>query len=429
MVAPLRIGIAGLGTVGSSVASILRDHADIYEARAGRPLKLQAVSVRDPKKKRSVNIATLKLVNDPLELAKSSEIDVVVELIGGAEGIAKELVETALTHGKSVVTANKALVAHHGVALAELAEAHGVVLAFEAAVAGGIPVIKTLRDGLAANQCTRIEGILNGTCNYILTEMWHGKRSFNEVLKEAQDKGYAEADPSFDVDGIDTAHKLAILASLAFGVRPHIEAVEAEGIRDITLTDMEYAEQLGYRIKLLGVASVSADGVDQRVCPCMVPLSVPLANVHGVLNAVSLQGNVAGELFLEGAGAGGGPTASSVMADIIDIARGVMYKPFSIPVADLKDMTLPKKSAETAYYVRLTVNDRAGVLADVTRIFHGHGISVCSMFQPSHAPGSDVQVIFTTHPTAESSMQAAAAAIAVLPTVLNPPHLIRMLPL
>jgi homoserine dehydrogenase len=427
MTAPLRIGIAGLGTVGSSVVHILRDHTVLLEARSGRALTLHAASVRDIKKKRSIDMSTMKLVDDPLMLATSSEIDVVVELIGGADGIAKQLVETALKHGKSVVTANKALIAHHGVALAELAEAHGVVLAFEAAVAGGIPVIKTLRDGLAANQFTRIEGILNGTCNYILTEMWNDKRGFDDVLKEAQAKGYAEADPSFDVDGIDAAHKLAILASLAFGMRPNIAAVQAEGIRAITLTDMEFAEQLGYRIKLLGVANVAADGVEQRVYPCMVPISAPLANVHGVLNAVALQGDFVGELFLEGAGAGGKPTASSVVADLVDVARGVAYKPFSIPVAALTQKTAPKNSAEIAYYVRLTVKDRAGVLADVTRIFHEHDISVCSMVQPSHKAGSDVQVILTTHPTAESAMQAAAKAIAALPTVLTSPHLIRML--
>lgn len=429
MTAPLRIGIAGLGTVGSSVATILREHANMLEARAGRMIALQAASVRDPKKKRDMDMASVKLVADPLDLATSNDIDVVVELIGGADGIAKQLVETALTHGKSVVTANKALIAHHGVALAELAEKHGVVLAFEAAVAGGIPVIKTLRDGLAANRITRVEGILNGTCNYILTEMWNGKRGFDEVLKEAQDKGYAEADPTFDVDGIDAAHKLAILSSLAFGVRPTISAVQTEGIRAITLTDMEYAEQLGYRIKLLGVASIAADGVDQRVYPCMVPIAAPLANVHGVLNAVALQGDFVGELFLEGAGAGGRPTASSVVADLVDVARGVAYKPFSIPVKALENKPAPKESAASAYYVRLTVTDQAGVLADVTKIFHANQISVCSMFQPSHKPGTDVQVILTTHPTSETSMQSATAAIAALPTVKTPPHLIRMLAL
>lgn len=429
MTAPLRIGIAGLGTVGSATAAILLSQADMLAARAGRKLTLVAASVRDTKKKRNFDTSGIKMVADPLELATSSSIDVVIELIGGAEGIAKELVETALTHGKSVITANKALIAHHGVVLAELAEAHGVLLAFEAAVAGGIPVIKTLRDGLSANKITRIEGILNGTCNYIFTEMQTGKRAFDEVLKEAQAKGYAEADPSFDIDGTDTAHKLAILASLAFGIRPNIGAVQAEGIREITLTDMEYAAELGYRIKLLGVASASAEGVEQRVYPCMVPTSEPLANVHGVLNAVSLSGDVVGELFLEGAGAGGEPTASSVVADLVDVARGVAYKPFSVPVASLKDGKPPAKSTETAYYVRLTVSDRAGVLADVTRIFHGQGISVCSMVQPSHAPGSDVQVILTTHPTSETAMVDAAAAIAALPTVISPPHLIRMLPL
>lgn len=427
MTAALRIGIAGLGTVGAAVVDCLQTHREVLEARAGRPLSIQAVSVRDVKKNRGIDATRYELKTDALELATSSSIDVVVELIGGADGIAKELVETALTHGKSVVTANKALIAHHGVALAELAEAHGVVLAFEAAVAGGIPVIKTLRDGLAANKFTRVQGILNGTCNYILTEMWNGKRSFDDVLKEAQAKGYAEAEPSFDVDGIDTAHKLAILSSLAFGMRPAISSVETEGIRDVTLQDLNHARDLGYCIKLLGSAAIGADGVEQRVYPCMVPLSSPLANVHGVLNAVAIDGDYCGNIFLEGAGAGGKPTASSVVADIVDVARGVAYKPFSVPVAKLADKAIATEAAETGYYVRMSVSDEPGVLADVTRIFHGHGISVFSLVQPAHKHGEEVQVILTTHPTSSQAIRAASVCIGALPTVLSQPYLIRML--
>lgn len=426
MNAPLRIAIAGLGTVGSATASILHEHQAMLQARCGRALELVAVSMRDQAKARTVDLSGVKVVADALQLATSSEIDVVVELIGGAEGIAREVVATALSHGKSVVTANKALIAHHGVELAELAEKHGVLLAFEAAVAGGIPVIKTLRDGLAANQFTRIEGILNGTCNFILSEMWQGKRAFDDVLKEAQARGYAEAEPSFDVDGIDAAHKLAILSSLAFGIRPNIGAVRAEGIRNITLRDMEFADQLGYRIRLLGVATQEAGMVDMRVYPCMIPMAAPMANVHGVLNAVALHGDAVGTLVLEGAGAGGKPTASSVVADLMDIARGVTYKPFSVPVATLAEAANVLASAPTGYYMRIAVSDEPGVLADVTRIFHGFDISVHSMVQTPHTGGSEVPVIFTTHPTSESAIAAAVADIAALPTVFSAPHLIRM---
>jgi homoserine dehydrogenase len=424
---PLRIGIAGLGTVGSGTLSILQRHVDLLAARTGRPVVISAISARDRNKDRGVDISALRWVPDPVALAHDPEIDVVVELIGGAEGIARKLVEAALQAGKSVVTANKALIANHGIALATLAEKSGSVLAFEAAVAGGIPIIKALRDGLAANRFRRIIGILNGTCNYILTSMWESKRSFDVVLKEAQDKGYAEAEPSFDVDGIDTAHKLAILTSLAYGCAPAIDKVYVEGIRGITLRDMEFAAELGYSIKLLGIASQTDKGIEQRVHPCMVLTDSPLGTVHGVFNAVLAEGDSVGTVLFEGRGAGAGPTASSVVADIIDIARGVAYKPFTLPVAALQSLPFSgMENLQCSYYLRLSVIDRPGVLAEVTSIFKTEQISLRSFLQHSHKPGEPVNLVLTTHATQESSMLRAIAAISRLESVKEQPYMIRI---
>ncbi len=360
-------------------------------------------------------------------MASDPTIDVVVELIGGAEGMARELVETSLLAGKSVVTANKALIAHHGLHLASMAEKTGAMLAFEAAVAGGIPIIKALRDGLAANRFRRIVGILNGTCNYILTSMWETKRSFDDVLKEAQSLGYAEAEPSFDVDGIDTAHKLAILTSLAYGSAPAIGNVYVEGIRRITLRDMEFADELGYAIKLLGITAQTEHGIEQRVHPCMVAKDSPLGTVHGVYNAILAEGDAVGTVFFEGRGAGAGPTASSVVADIMDIARGVTYKPFTLPVAALHSLPFAgMEHLRCSYYLRLSVTDRPGVLAEVTSIFKTEKISLRSFLQHSHKPGETVQLVLTTHETHESSMMKAVAAIAKLDSMKEQPYMIRI---
>ncbi|NBO20279.1 MAG: homoserine dehydrogenase, partial [Proteobacteria bacterium] len=326
-----------------------------------------------------------------------------------------------------VVTANKALIAHHGIELARLAEKTGAVLAFEAAVAGGIPIIKALRDGLAANHFQRIAGILNGTCNYILSNMAESRRGFEEVLREAQELGYAEAEPSFDVDGIDAAHKLAILTSLAFGCAPAIDKVYIEGIRRITLLDMEYAAELGYVIKLLGIASHTPDGIEQRVHPCMVRSGSPLGNVHGVFNAIVAEGDAVGSVLFQGRGAGAGPTGSSIVADIMDIARGVAYKPFTLPVAGLRQV--PPSGMDRlrcSYYLRLTVIDRPGVLAEVTGIFRQEGISLRSFLQHSHAPGETVNLVLTTHETNEPSMLRALAAIGQLGSVKDKPYMIRI---
>lgn len=422
MMKPLNIAIAGLGTVGAGTADILLTQKALLEKRAGRALALVAVSARDKAKHRGVDLTGVDFVEDATTLASRDEVDVVVELIGGSEGVAKTLVETALKNSKSVVTANKALIAHHGIALATLAEARGAVLAFEAAVAGGIPIIKALRDGLAANQFTRIAGILNGTCNYILTQMLRQNVSFEAALKDAQALGYAEADPTFDVDGIDTAHKLAILASLAFGTAPAIDKVVASGIRRITQKDMVFAEKLGYRIKLLGMAAMSNDGITQRVSPCLVPVNSPLANVHDVYNAIAVEGDRVGKVFFEGRGAGAGPTASSVVADIMDIARGVAYKPFTLPVSALGHAKHASTDAlEAPYYLRLSVIDKPGVLADITHLFKTHRISVRSFFQDARNPDAAVDVVLTTHAIQESAMNKALAALSALHSVLETP--------
>jgi homoserine dehydrogenase len=352
---------------------------------------------------------------------------VVVELIGGAEGTARTLVEAALKAGKHVVTANKALIAHHGMEIAKLAEEKNIMFAYEAAVAGGIPVIKSLREGLAANTFSHIAGILNGTCNYILTTMWEKYRDFGEVLAEAQKLGYAEADPSFDIDGVDTAHKLAIITSLAYGTPPDIKSVHAEGIRNITIRDMEYADELGYVIKLLGLSSRTEHGILQRVHACMVPKLSAIGRVSGPDNAVIVEGDAVGRVILEGPGAGAGPTASSVVGDIVDIARGALYKPFTIPVASMRPLPkAPMDTLRTCYYMRLAVVDKPGVLAAVTGIFRDEGISLRSFIQHTNAPGEPVQVVLVTHETLELAFRQATASIAELDSVLEPPHVIRI---
>lgn len=427
MNSPLRIAIAGLGTVGAGTLQILQKQAALLAARTGKSLEVVAVSSRDRNKDRGADLSKIRWETDPLALATDKDVDIVVELIGGSEGVARSLVETALKNKKSVVTANKALIAHHGVELAKLAESSGVVLAFEAAVAGGIPIIKGLRDGLAANRFGRVIGILNGTGNYILTTMWESKRGFDDVLKEAQALGYAEADPSFDVDGVDTAHKLAILTSLAYGCAPAIDAVYMEGIRRVSLRDMEFADELGYVIKLLGISTQTEGGIQQRVHPCMVAKDSPLGTVQGAYNAVLVEGDACGSMFFEGAGAGAGPTASSVVADIMDIARGATYKPLTIPAASLKQGSFVGMEAlRCSYYLRLAVTDRPGVLSEVTSIFKQEKISLQSFLQHSHKPGETVQLVLTTHNTQESAMLRAVDAIATLESVKDQPYLIRI---
>ena len=426
-VAPLRVGLAGLGTVGSGVLRLLRDNAALVTARAGRAIIVTAVSARDRTRDRGVPVAGMTWHDDPTALAQDPEIDVVVELIGGAGGAARAVVEAAIAAGKPLVTANKALLALHGTALAAGAEAAGVPLGFEAAVAGGIPVIKALREGLAGNRITRIAGILNGTCNYILTTMQEHGREFTDVLAEAQRLGYAEADPSFDIDGIDAAHKLAILAALAFGRPVGFGAVHVEGIRGISALDIAFAAELGYRIKLLGIARRVGDAVEARVHPCLVPANAPIARVDGVFNAVVAEGDFVGRLMLEGRGAGAGPTASAVVADLVDIARGRFTPVWGAAAGDLAALAdAPMESHVGAYYLRLMVVDEPGVIADVAAVLRDHGVSLESMIQRGRAPGEAVPVVLVTHETDEASMRGALDEIAGLEAVMEAPAMIRI---
>jgi len=427
----LRIGVAGLGTVGAGTLELLQTHYDMVAQRCGRPLLVTAVSARDRHKDRGIDLSGVRWFEDPTALARDPEVDVVLELIGGADGIARETVATALDSGKHVITANKAMIAHHGTDLACRAEAAGVALACEAAVCGGIPVIKTLREGLAGNAFQSVYGILNGTSNFILSEMRSSGREFGEVLDEAQRLGYAEADPAFDVDGIDAAHKLAILTALAYNCAVDFDAVHVEGIREISAVDVAFAEELGYRIKLLGIARRSDGGVEQRVHPCMVRREAPIANVEGVNNAVVVNSDFAGTTVLEGAGAGAGPTASAVVADLVDIARGSRLSTFAVAASALDRLaTRPMAEHWGGYYLRLMCRDKPGVIADITAILRDQAISVESMVQRGRGPaGEAVPIVITTHETTEARMRRALAHIAELEAVLERPRLIRVEPL
>lgn len=423
----LRVGLAGLGTVGGGVVELLDRNADVITQRCGKRIKLVAVSARDRTKPRDPLLISTQWENDALALAARDDVDVVVEVIGGSEGIAKSLAEHTLGNGKHLVTANKALIAHHGVALATLAEKNKVMLAFEAAVAGGIPIIDTLRNGLAANRFKRVAGILNGTSNYILSTMQKEHRDFLDVLAEAQHKGYAETDPSFDIDGIDVAHKVAIITSLVFGTQVNLASVAIEGIRSITKDDMRYAQELGFTIKLLGITEVTPHGILQRVHPCLVALDAALGQVDGAYNAIHIESDAAIRSFLEGQGAGASPTASSIVADLIQIARGDAFHPFTISVDQLKPMQ-PAAMANvlSRYYLCITAQDKPGVLAEITTIFANESISVESMIQRTHQANTPAQIVITTHETKESAMQNALQSIASLASVLQPPRMIRI---
>jgi homoserine dehydrogenase len=426
-----RIAIAGLGTVGAGVANLLQRNKALLESRCNATLSLVAVSARTQTPERKTAAGDAEWVNDPLHLATRDDVDIVIETIGGAEGVARELVETALRNGKHVITANKALIARHGIALSQLAEAHGVQITMEAAVAGGIPILTALRTGLAANQFRRIAGILNGTCNYILTTMQHTQRAFVDVLADAQAKGYAEADPAFDIDGVDAAHKLAILATLAFGSPVAMDSVHIEGIRSITERDIAYAAELGYRIRLLGIASAEQHGGDEaisaRVYPCLVPQESPLALTEGVFNAVQVEGDAVGRIFMQGRGAGADPTASAVVSDIIAIARGERWPLFTRASHQLRALpVMPMAQHHCCYYIRLSVADEPGVLADVTRIFADEQISVQSIIQHQHNEATPAQVVITTHQTLEASMQRALTKIGTMNRVKEPPMMLRM---
>lgn len=424
---PLRVGIAGLGTVGCGVIDLLRRNEELLARRTGRPIRIVAVSARDRARPRPVALDAFRWHPDARALAEDPEVDVVCELIGGADGIALELARRTLAGGRPLVTANKAMLAHHGAELARLAESRGVALAFEAAVAGGIPIVKALREGLAANRIRRIYGILNGTSNYILTVMRETGRDFADVLAEAQALGYAEADPSFDVDGIDAAHKLSLLAALAFGGRPRFDAIHIEGIRHVAAVDIAYAEELGYRIKLLGVARMTEAGLEQRLHPCMVPKDAPIAQVEGVFNGIVAECEDAGPVVHEGRGAGAGPTASAVVADLVDIARGVRLPVLGVPASELVDhRPAPMSAHRGSYYIRLMVVDRPGVLADIAAVLRDHEVSIEALIQRARNPGQAVPIVLTSHETTEAAMTAALARIGALAAVLEPPRMIRI---
>ena len=424
---PLKIAVAGLGTVGAGLLKLLAANGPMLAKRGGRPLVVTAVSARDRKRDRGVSLEGITWFDDPVEMAAKADAEVVVELIGGSDGAAKRTIEAAIAAGRHVVTANKALLAVHGTGLARAAEAKGLSLAYEAAVAGGIPVIKALREGVAANRVTRVYGILNGTCNYILTVMRESGRAFDDVLAEAQKLGYAEADPAFDIDGIDAAHKLAILAGVAFGTEVNFRAIHVEGIRHVDAIDMTFAGQLGYRIKLFGIAQLTDHGVEQRVHPCMVPLDSPIAHVEDVFNAVVIEGDFVGSTVYEGRGAGAGPTASAVAADLLDLAAGRRVYTFGVPATQLAALPAsPMDRHRGAYYIRLMVTDRPGVIADVTAALRDEQVSLESMLQRGRQPNQMVPVVLTTHETEEAAMVRALKRIASLSTVLQPPRMIRI---
>lgn len=423
----LRIGVAGLGTVGAGTLAVLRDNGAALRARCGKALSVTAVSARDRTKDRGVDLDGIAWHDDPRALVRDPQVDVVVELIGGESGPALDVVSAALNAGKPVVTANKALIALHGGALAAVAEKNNVALSFEAAVAGGIPIIKALRESLAANHISRVYGILNGTCNYILTTMESTGRDFDDVLAEAQALGYAEADPTFDVDGIDTAHKLAILSAVAFGAPVDFSAVYTAGIRNVTAADIRHASELGFRIKLLGIATIGKDGIAQRVHPCMVPETSPMAHVDGAFNAVLADGDFVGRTIFEGPGAGAGPTASAVVGDLIDIARGWCVPPFGLKTSALvarPNVAIAERYG--AYYLRLEVLDQSGVLANVAAHLRDHDVSIESVLQRGRDPGERVSVIMTTHETVEAGLIEALATISESGAVVEPPCMIRI---
>jgi homoserine dehydrogenase len=436
MVAPLKVGIAGLGTVGAEVVRLIEEQARMLSARSGRGVRVTAVTARSKAKKRDVNLSGIEWAKNPLELANDPGIDCFVELMGGAGDPAFSAIEAALKSGKSVVTANKALIARHGVRLAKAAEKHGGALNYEAAVGAAIPVIKTLREGLAGTTVNRVYGILNGTCNYILSRMEEEGLTFAECLKDAQRLGYAEANPSFDVDGHDTAQKLAILASLAFGTKVAQSAVNVEGISSIKPEDLRAAEELGYRVKLLGVAVRTAKGIEQRVHPTMVPKTTSIAQVMGVTNAVTIDGEGIPPITLVGPGAGGAATASAVVADIADVARGIRSMPFGRPVEKLRDtQKAPMERHEGGYYIRLMARDLAGTAAKIATRLAEQKISLESIVQ-RHPDGVDatgavkkdspVPVILITYATHEDAVYRALEAVQRDKVISGRPQVIRI---
>jgi homoserine dehydrogenase len=433
MTEQFRVAIAGLGTVGTGVVKVLQENAGLIAARAGRPVQIVAVSARNRAKLRDVDLTSYRWLEDPRSIPNLPDCDAVIELIGGEDGIAKEIVEQSLANGKSVITANKALLAKHGFELVRIAEENNAVLAYEAAVAGGIPIIKEIREGFASNRIDAVYGILNGTCNYILSEMETSGRSFRDVLAEAQENGYAEADPSLDIDGIDAAHKLALLMALAFGVKPEFERMRINGIRHITADDMRFAGELGYTIKLLAISRLADEinGKDncitQTVEPCLVTKQSTLGSVGGVFNAIQVRGDFVGDSITIGRGAGAGPTATAVVADIIDLSRGRKLPCFGLPTDKLLEADWADSSfVRSRFYLRLHVLDKAGVLADIAAILRDRNISISSLLQYGRDPGQPVHVVLTTHEASQGDIAHACEDISALSSVIESPCAIRI---
>ena len=425
MSSPLRLGIAGLGTVGVGVVKIVRRHSALLAARTGREIVITAVSARSKSKDRGVDLSKFAWEDDPVALAKRDDVDVFVELMGGEDGPAKAATEAAISAGKDVVTANKAMLAIHGQALAEAAEEKGASLRFEAAVAGGIPVIKALTEGLAGNEVTRVMGVMNGTCNYILTRMQSAGLDYQTVFNEANDLGYLEADPTLDVGGIDAGHKLAILASIAFGTQVDFASMEIDGIEAITIDDIQQAADMGYRIKLLGVAQMTGRGQESRMSPCLVPETSPLGQLENATNMVVLEGDAVGQVVLRGAGAGEGPTASAVLSDIGDIARGLKLPTFGQPAKQLERANAAQSATAAPYYLRLSLVDKPGALAKITSVLGDNGVSIDRMRQYAHQSDA-APVLIVTHKVTRSALDQALDAMASTGVMTSDPVAIRI---
>jgi len=425
MSTPLRLGLAGLGTVGAGVVRIVQTHAALIEARTGRRIEIAAVSARSRGRDRGVDLSAYAWEDDPVALARRADVDVVVELIGGENGPALALAQAALDAGKDLVTANKAMLAHHGQALAERAEAAGRALRYEAAVAGGIPVIKALTEGLAGNAIRRVMGVMNGTCNYILTRMESAGLPYDAVFEEARQLGYLEADPNLDVGGIDAGHKLSLLAAIAFGTRVDFGAVALQGIGSVSIDDIRLAADMGYAIKLLGVAQMTGRGLEQRMTPCLVPRSHPLGQLQGGTNMVVIEGDQSGQIVLRGAGAGGGPTASAVMADVIDIARGQRLPVFGQPATTLASAPVAAVSAPAPWYLRMTLLDRPGALARIATVLGEAGISIDRMRQYSH-DDAHAPVLIVTHKATSDDIAHALSGFAATGVLVGEPVALRI---
>ena len=425
MADPIKLGIAGLGTVGAGLIKIVQNNLNILEARSGRTIQITAVSALSKSKDRGVDLSSYAWESDPVALAKRDDIDVFIELIGGDSGPAKTATEAAIAAGKHVVTANKAMLALHGQELAILAEKKGVNLRFEAAVAGGIPVIKTLTESLAGNNITRIMGVMNGTCNYILTRMENTGLPYQDVFEEANQLGFLEADPNLDVGGIDAAHKLVLLSSIAYGTQVDFKGAVLEGIGRITIEDIHAAADMGYRIKLLGVSIMTDIGLSQTMRPCLVPTESPLAQLDGGTNMVIIEGDSVGQIILRGAGAGAGPTASAVIGDIMDIARGINIPVFGQPAKNLTKAVSVNTSVENPFYLRLNLRDEAGILAKVSAALADAGISIDRMRQEGHETEA-APVLIVTHPTDRETLNKAISAIEKTGAAVDTPIVLRI---